>query len=164
MAIPVYLWLTDDAGNPVKGSVDLHGREGSIEIVELMHNVELPIDDKTGKITSKRQHGDYALIKELDCASPYLYQGVSSGRKFKQAVLKFYRVNYNGREEEYFRVTMNNVRINEIEPFMFDIKNPVFEKHNHLEALYLAYEKITWHYLDGNIIHSDLWNGNAETA
>lgn len=164
MAIPVYLWLTDDAGNQVKGSVDLHGREGSIEIVELMHNVELPIDDKTGKITSKRQHGDYALIKELDCASPYLYQGVSSGRKFKQAVLKFYRVNYNGQEEEYFRVTMNNVRINEIEPFMFDIKNPVFEKHNHLEALYLAYEKITWHYLDGNIIYSDLWNGNAETA
>lgn len=164
MAIPVYLWLTNDAGNQVKGSVDLHGREGSIEIVELMHNVELPIDDKTGKITSKRQHGDYALIKELDCASPYLYQGVSSGRKFKQAVLKFYRVNYNGQEEEYFRVTMNNVRINEIEPFMFDIKNPVFEKHNHLEALYLAYEKITWHYLDGNIIHSDLWNDNEETA
>ena len=38
MAIPVYLWLIDDAGNQVKGSVDVHGREGSIEIVELMHN------------------------------------------------------------------------------------------------------------------------------
>lgn len=164
MAIPVYLWLTDDAGNQVKGSVDVHGREDSIEILELMHNVELPTDDKTGKITSKRQHGDYALIKEVDCSSPYLYQGVSSGRKFKQAVLKFYRINYNGQEEEYFRVTMDNVRINEIEPFMFDIKNPTFEKHNHLEAFYLAYKKITWHYLDGNIIHSDSWNGNKEAA
>ena len=132
MAIPVYLWLTDDAGNQVKGSVDIHGREGSIEIVELMHNVELPTDNLTGKITSKRQHGDYALIKEVDSSSPYLYQGVSSGRKFKQATLKFYRINYNGQEEEYFRVTMDNVRVNYIEPFMMDIKNPTFEKHNHL--------------------------------
>lgn len=164
MAIPVYLWLTDDAGNLVKGSVDVHGSEGSIEIVELMHNVELPIDNQTGKITSKRQHGDYALIKEVDCSSPYLYKGVSTGRKFKKAELRFYRINYSGQEEEYFRVTMENVRVNEIEPFMMDIKNPAFGKHNHLEAFYLAYEKITWHYLDGNIIHSDSWNGNKEIA
>ncbi|MGG7521640.1 Hcp family type VI secretion system effector [bacterium BS0013] len=164
MAIPVYLWLIDDAGNQVKGSVDVHGREGSIEIVELMHSVDLPTDNLTGKPTAKRIHCDYALIKEVDCSSPYLYQGVSSGKKFKQAVLKFYRINYNGQEEEYFRVTMDAIRINEIEPYTFDIKNPTFEKHNHLEAFYLAYEKITWHYLDGNIIHSDLWNGNKEIA
>ncbi|WP_148250209.1 Hcp family type VI secretion system effector [Raoultella terrigena] len=164
MAIPVYLWLTDDSGNQVKGSVDMQDREGSIEIIELMHSVELPADDLTGKITSKRQHGDYALIKELDSSSPYLYRSVSTGKKFRLAVLKFYRINYNGQEEEYFRVTMENVTINEIEPFMFDIKSPIFEKHNHLEAFYLAYKKITWHYLDGNIIHSDSWNGNKEVA
>lgn len=158
MAIPVYLWLKDDGGNLVKGSVDVKGREGSIEIQELMHTVDLPIDDRTGKIVSKCLHGDYFLIKELDSASPYLYQGVSSGRKFKEAVLKFYRINYNGQEEEYFRVTMENVRVNEIEPLMMDIKNPTKEKYNHLEAFYLAYERITWHYLDGNIIHSDSWN------
>jgi len=158
MAIPVYLWLKDDVGNLVKGSVNVSDREGSIEIVELMHNVELPIDDRTGKITSKRIHNDYFLVKELDSSSPYLYEGVSSGRKFKEAVLKFYRINYNGQEEEYFRIKMENVRANEIEPFMLDIKNPRYEKHNHLEAFYLAYEKITWHYLDGNIIHSDSWN------
>jgi type VI secretion system secreted protein Hcp len=158
MAIPVYLWLTDDAGNLVKGSVDVHEREGSIEVVELMHVVELPTDDLTGKITAKRVHGDYAIIKELDSASPYLYQGVTTGKRYKKAELKFYRINNNGQEEEYFRTTLENVRINEIEPFMMDIKDPRFEKHNHLEALYLSYEKITWHYIDGNIIHSDSWN------
>jgi len=50
MAIPVYLWLTDDAGNQVKGSVDVQDKEGSVEIVELMHNVELSTDLLTGKI------------------------------------------------------------------------------------------------------------------
>ncbi|EOB9998988.1 Hcp family type VI secretion system effector [Cronobacter sakazakii] len=158
MSIPVYLWLKDDSGSLVKGSVDVKGREGAIEIQEFMHTVELPVDDRTGKVVSKRLHGDYFLIKELDSSSPYLYQSVSSGRKFKEAVLKFYRINHNGQEEEYFRVTMENVRVNEVEPLMMDIKSSRYEKHNHLEAFYLAYEKITWHYLDGNILHSDSWN------
>ncbi|MGU3415512.1 Hcp family type VI secretion system effector [Enterobacteriaceae bacterium C34A] len=94
MAISVYLWLVDDASNHVKGSVDIHGREGSIEIVEVLHSVELPIDNQTGKITSKRQHGDYALIKVIDSSSPYLYKGVSAGEIFKHAELKFYRINF----------------------------------------------------------------------
>ncbi len=38
---------------------------------------------------------------------------------------------------------------------MHDIKNPAYEKHNHLEQIELRYEKITWTYKDGNIIHSD---------
>ncbi len=39
-----------------------------------------------------------------------------------------------------------------------DIKEPSKEKHNHLERIELRYEKITWTYKDGNIIHSDSWN------
>ncbi len=31
MAIPVYLWLEDDKGRRVQGSVDVKDREGSIE-------------------------------------------------------------------------------------------------------------------------------------
>ena len=41
---------------------------------------------------------------------------------------------------------------------MHDIKDPSYEKHNHLEQIELRYEKITWTYKDGNIIHSDSWN------
>lgn len=33
MAIPAYLWLKDDGGADIKGSVDVQGREGSIEVV-----------------------------------------------------------------------------------------------------------------------------------
>jgi len=32
MAIPVYLWLKDDGGAEIKGSVDVNNREGSIEV------------------------------------------------------------------------------------------------------------------------------------
>ena len=33
MAIPVYLWLKDDGGADIKGSVDVKDREGSIEVL-----------------------------------------------------------------------------------------------------------------------------------
>jgi len=32
MAIPAYLWLKDDGGASIKGSVNIFDREGSIEV------------------------------------------------------------------------------------------------------------------------------------
>ena len=161
MAIPVYLRLEDDGGSPIKGSVDVNGREGSIEVSELMHSVEQPTDPLTDKATAKRLHSSYAFMKNVDSSSSYLYKALASGQTLKKAVFKFYRINYNGQEEEYFRTTLENVKVTEIESFMMDIKNPQWERHDHLEYVDLAYEKITWHYLDGNIIHSDSWKGRA---
>lgn len=42
MAIPVYLWLKDDGGADIKGSVDVQDREGSIEVVAQEHNLYIP--------------------------------------------------------------------------------------------------------------------------
>lgn len=39
MAIPAYMWLTDDQGNEISGSVQVAGRTGSIEILEYAHNI-----------------------------------------------------------------------------------------------------------------------------
>ncbi|EEX2905047.1 hypothetical protein DZ11F43_24830 [Escherichia coli] len=51
-----------------------------------------------------------------------------------------------------------NVKLVRVAPLMHDIKEPSKEKHNHLERIEFRYEKITWTYKDGNIIHSDSWN------
>ncbi|HGX3500530.1 TPA: Hcp family type VI secretion system effector [Klebsiella pneumoniae] len=117
MAIPVYLWLKDDGGADIKGSVDVQDREGSIEVVAQEHNLYIPTDNNTGKLTGTRIHTPFLFTKEIDSSSPY--------------------------------------------PLMHDIKNPAYEKHNHLEQIELRYEKITWTYKDGNIIHSDSWNERA---
>jgi type VI secretion system secreted protein Hcp len=157
MAIPVYLWLTDEGGNPVKGSVEVHQREGSIEITALAHAVSLPTDELSGKIMATREHVPFILTKALDASSPYLYQFVSAGKRLKSAELKFYRINYAGQEEEYFNVFLENVRITCVVPIMEDVKDPHYERHGHMEIIEMIYEKITWKYLDGNIIHSDSW-------
>ena len=75
MAIPVYLWLKDDGGADIKGSVDVQDREGSIEVVARGHNLYIPTDNNTGKLTGTRIHTPFLFTKEIDSSSPYLYKG-----------------------------------------------------------------------------------------
>ncbi|MGY5367739.1 type VI secretion system tube protein TssD [Enterobacter oligotrophicus] len=80
MAIPVYLFLTDNGGAKITGSVDVRGREGSIEVSGFTHNLRLPTDPLTGKITSKRSHAPVIFQKEIDSSSPYLMKAVATGQ------------------------------------------------------------------------------------
>lgn len=116
MAIPIYLWLTDDVGNTIKGSVGVQQREGSIEVTALAHNVFVPTDDRTGKQTGTREHAPFIFTKEVDSSSSYLFQMVGTGRKMKTAELKFYKINNAGQEEEYFNVLLQNARITSMVP------------------------------------------------
>jgi hypothetical protein len=75
MAIPVYLWLKDDGGADIKGSVDVQDREGSIEVVAQEHNLYIPTDNNTGKLTGTRIHTPFLFTKEIDSSSPYVQGG-----------------------------------------------------------------------------------------
>ncbi len=155
MAIPVYLWLKDDGGADIKGSVDVQDREGSIEIVAMEHQLYIPTDNNTGKLTGARIHAPVILMKEIDSSTPYLYKAVTTGQTLKSAELKWYRINDAGQEVEYFNTKLESVKVVRVAPLMYDIKDASKERHNHQESLELRYEKITWTYKDGNIIHSD---------
>ncbi len=141
MAIPAYLWLKDDGGADIKGSVDVQGREGSIEVVALDHDVYIPTDNNTGKLTGTRTHKPFTFTKEIDASSPYLYKAVTTGQTLKTAEFKFYRINDAGQEVEYFNITLDNVKLVRVAPLMHDIKEPSKEKHNHRNALSSATRK-----------------------
>ncbi len=158
MAIPAYLWLKDDGGANIKGSVDIKDCEGSIEILAFGHGLHLPTDNNTGKITGTRVHSPLSFQKEFDSASPYIYKAIAKGQTLKSAEFKWYRINDAGVEVEYFNMLLENVKVVSSAPHMLDIKNPMTEKHNHLENVSLRYEKITWEYCDGNVQFSDAWN------
>ncbi|EGT0620671.1 MULTISPECIES: Hcp family type VI secretion system effector [Citrobacter] len=158
MAIPAYLFLKDDGGADIKGSVDVQDREGSIEILSFDHGLHIPTDSRTGKLTGTRQHAPLNFQKEFDSSSPYLYKAIATGQTLKSAEFKWYRINDAGQEVEYFNMLLENVKIVSSAPHMLDIKNPATEKHNHLENVAMRYERITWKYCDGNIQFSDAWN------
>lgn len=157
MATPIHLWLTDDGGANVKGSSTVIEREGSIEVVSQDHEVSVPTDDNTGKLTGARVHAPYVFTKLVDASSPYLYKAVTTGQTFKQAVFKFYQINDAGNEVEFFITTLENVKVVKVSSKMHDIKDPTKEKYNHLEQVELRYEEIAWLYKDGNIKHDDSW-------
>lgn len=156
MAIPAYMWLKDDGGADLKGSVDVMQREGSIEVLSFMHGLSIPTDNHTGKTTGNRIHSPLAIEKEFDSSSPYLYKAVAKGQTLKSAEIKWYRINDAGQEEEYFNMLLENVKVVAVNPVMYNVKT--CEKCNHLERIELRYGKITWKYCDGNVIFSDDWN------
>ena len=111
MAIAAYLWLKDDGGALIKGGVDVQHRECSIEVKGFHHNLVIPTDNATGKITGTRMHSPMLIIKEFDCSSPYLYKAVATGQNLSSAEIKWYRINYSGLGEEYFNMLSEDVRI-----------------------------------------------------
>ncbi|HDR2161886.1 TPA: Hcp family type VI secretion system effector [Enterobacter cancerogenus] len=156
MAIPAYLWLRDDGSSLIKGSVDVHNREGSIEVTSFSHNLYIPTDGNTGKLTGTRVHGALMFEKEFDSSSPYLFKAVATGQTLQSAEFKWYRINDAGQEVEYYNMLLEGVKIVSVTPMMHDIKTVT--NVGHLEQIQLRYAKITWQYLDGNIRYTDAWN------
>jgi type VI secretion system secreted protein Hcp len=158
MPIPAYMRLKDDGGSDIKGSVTVQGREGSIEVVGFSHGINLPVDSNTGKITGARSHSPMSIEKEFDAASPYLYKAVAKGQTLKSAELKWYRINHAGQEEVYFIMLIEGVKVTGVNPGMPNTKIAGMSQVNHMEAVSLMYERITWHYTDGNVKFTDAWN------
>ena len=157
MGIPAYMWLRDDGGSMIRGSSTVDGREGSIEIIGFGHGLNLPVDGQSGKITGPRMHSPMHIEKAFDAATPYLYKAVATGQTLESANVRWYRINDAGREEEYFSMSLEDVRITGINPVMPNIKTAGASQINHIESISLLYERITWHYKDGNIRFTDSW-------
>ncbi|WP_296651045.1 type VI secretion system tube protein TssD [Paraburkholderia sp.] len=161
MPIPAYVWLKDVGGAEIKGSSTVQGREESIEIISFGHSVRLPIDAVNGKITGTRAHSPISFEKEFDSATPYLYKAVAKGQTLQSAEIKWYRINDAGKEQVYFVMLLEGVKVCGINPGMANAKLAQASMLNHVEAVSMMYESITWHYLDGNIKYTDSWNDRA---
>lgn len=109
MAIPAYLWLKDEQGNEIEGSVSVSGREGSIEVLEFNHNIYIPNDNDTGELTGTRKHGGISILKAFDASSPYLFKACCNDQRFKEAVIRWYKIDDSGQELEYYQHVLEGV-------------------------------------------------------
>lgn len=157
MPIPANMWLKDDGGADIKGSVDVEDREGSIEIISLSHGLMLPIDSANGKITGTRQHSSVILEKEIDSSSPYLNRAAVTGQALQSAEIRFYKINDAGQEVCYYIIYLENVKVTSVNTSIPNTRLSSSQL-NHIEHVGLNYEKITWHYVDGNVKFTDAWN------
>ncbi|HII3085566.1 TPA: Hcp family type VI secretion system effector [Enterobacter hormaechei subsp. steigerwaltii] len=157
MSNSAYLFLTDENGSPMVGPCLVSGREGAIELKSFTHNVNIPVDGNTGKLTGTRIHMPIMFQKEFDRVTPLLFRALSTGRTLKSATIKMYQINEAGFEQEYFNIFLESVKITSITPDLY----PGANTGTHLETVLIRYEKITWKHCDGNVIYSDAWNERA---
>jgi type VI secretion system secreted protein Hcp len=157
MPIPAYAEIKDNEGNPIEGSVQVKGREGMSEIMEFDHTVRIPTDEQSGDLTGVRQHKPATLVKPYDKASPLLYDALCNGKNLNEVKVHWYRINKDGKEEEYFTHTLKKAKIADIESYMPNTKNPRKEQFTHMEKVSILYGEITWLYHDGNIEYNDSW-------
>lgn len=76
----------------------------------------------TGKVTGIRQHSPFQFTKELDSSSPYLFKAAATGQTLKSAEFRFYHINHAGQEVEYYRITLENVKVISVSPVMQDTR------------------------------------------
>ena len=161
MASPIYVWLTDDSGNSILGSSQVQGRENSIEVVDLQHEIFMPTDKNTGGLTGVRIHSALTYIAPIDQSVPILLDACARGKSLQSAKFIFYKINDQGSEGEYYRIELQNGRVTSVRTVVDDIKDEKNERKQHNVQVALRYEKITWHYQDGNIQASDEWAKRA---
>jgi type VI secretion system secreted protein Hcp len=157
MPVPAYGWFYDETGSEIKGSVQIGGREGSSEVMEFHHEVKIPTDPHTGRLTGVRMHGPIKVIKSYDAASPYLYKACCEGQTLQKVVISWYAIDETGTESEYFQHTLEEVKVSSMGAYMPNTKDPDKERYVHLEEVSLVYSTITWLYVDGTIEYTDSW-------
>ncbi|NML31062.1 type VI secretion system tube protein TssD [Paraburkholderia antibiotica] len=142
-------------------AVQCKGRKFQFQHIGFSHEVNILMDNKTGNITGPRNHVPMNLEKEFDATSPYLYKAIATGQTLKPAELKWYQINDAGQEEVYFIMLFEGVKVAGVNPGVTNTKLAAMSQLNHAESVGLLYERITWHYTDGNIEFTDSWNEQA---
>ncbi len=135
--------------NDIVGSNTKGGRADTSAVIEFEHQVYSPVDEQEGTVTGSRVHKAASITKEIDTASPSLYQACCNGQTLDEIKIDFYKITPAGKEEIYYTITMNGVKVASVTDVLPNTKDPALEKQTHLERVRFLYEKINWKHADG---------------
>lgn len=144
------------AQGPIYGEDVVNGVADVIKVLGFSHELTVPFDPASGLPTGVRQHTPLVVVKQMDSASPGLYQALTTGENLTGVELRFYRLDSTGASEQYFTYTLTNARIVDIRPFTQAISN---ESYRHMEEVSFVYQQIEWTWEPGAITTVDNWGG-----
>ncbi len=106
-----------------------------------------------------RKHEPMIIFKQIDKMSLPLMKYLINGSFLQKVEIRWFQYNQKkSNTEEYFRITLDHVRLHKIRYLLPDAKDQAFERYGHLEELQLMYQKITWLYSKGFLTYTDIWN------
>ena len=158
MALNAYMTLTGETQGEIKGSVTQAGREDSILVIAVNHEVESPRDAASGLPSGKRQHKPLTITKDVDKSSPLLMAAFTQNENITDLALRFWRPSRSGREHQYYTIELSNASISSIRLEMLNNQYSENQKHEVREHVSICYQKIIWTYEDGGITTEDSWH------
>ncbi len=157
MPMPIHLTLKAEKQGDIKGGCTQKGREGSILVIAMEHDVVSPRDIASGLPTGKRQHKPVEITKEIDKSSPLLYSVLCTNENLKEVVFKFWKPSPSGQEKQYYTIKLTNANIASMKTFFPNMLLPENTKLPHMEKVTFTYQKIEWTFTDGGITSEDDW-------
>lgn len=157
MALNAYLKIVALRQGTILGSVTQKGREGTIQVNAVMHEIVSPRDPASGRPTGKRAHKPFVITKTVDRASPLLYLILTSNENIQSAEILFFTPDKMGIERQHFTVRLSNANISAINFRMPNTRNKFTAQLPEREDISFTYQKISWTWNDGGISAEDDW-------
>ena len=157
MALAAYLTIVAERQGPIHGSVTQKGRENKSIVIAVQHEIVCPRDPQSGIPTGRRMHKPFMLTKELDRASPLLYELLCTNENIAEARIEFWTATATGQEKQHYTVRLTNANISTINFKQANIRSPKLVRLPEYEEISLTYQKIEWTWNDGGIYAADDW-------
>jgi type VI secretion system secreted protein Hcp len=158
VALNAYLRLVGQKSGKIQGSVTQKGREGTIAVIAMSHDIVAPRDPATGMATGKRQHAPLSITKELDRATPLLRQVLVTNEVLSQFELLFFSVSRTtGTEANTFTIRLTNASIASADLEMPNNKHADLASLETFEVVTFTYQRIEWTWLETGAVAVDDW-------
>ena len=154
-----FMFVVADGASIRGGStVASQGREGSIEVVELNHDVHIPADVLAGAALGTRVHRPIRVTARVDKATPLMYKALTL-REPCEVRIRFWRPDPagTGMEQEYFEIYLQGAAVAGVKMLFPNSLEPETASLPESVEYNFTYQTITWEHKDGGIVHSDEW-------
>jgi type VI secretion system secreted protein Hcp len=157
MALNAYLRLRADRQGDIRGDATEPGREDSIVVMGVTHEIISPRDAASGLPTGRRVHRPITLTKRIDKSSPLLASVLSNNENISAWTLRFWRPGPDGAEQQYYTIELAGAAISGIRLEMLNNTYPENAPLAVREHVTFTYRRITWTYTEGGVTATDDW-------
>ncbi len=154
-ALDAFATMEGDQTGPILGDVDVVPFEGMIRIKGFGSSVSADFDMGTGVPSGGHQHRPIRLLKNVDPASPRLFQAMIDNETLVDVTIRFIRPGSSGSDEHFYTVQLINAHVVSILPSHSSAADDLAVEMN--ETVSLTYERMIVTWQDGGITAEATW-------
>jgi type VI secretion system secreted protein Hcp len=143
-SMKVFMKIADMPGS----SLDAN-HEDWCDVRGFSHEMKYPFDMRENKGRGEPVHGECTVMKEIDKASPKLYEALAKKKRVGDVEIEFWRDHpTDGGSEKYFTIVLKDCRVVYAKPYM-PMGKEAEETFSHMEQMGFAYRQVEWTWISG---------------